>query len=299
MGSERRPTVLVTGGASRIGSSVVRHLGPGCSLVFLVNRRSPPVSGPDVRMLTGGLAGVSRHVAAIQAADVVLHMAGVSHASEEGTYLEVNLRGTMALLEVCRKDQPLIYLSTRCAAPDGGAYALSKYRAEQAIAAGGQPYVIIRPSEVYGSTSGEGIDALIDLALRWRILIDFRAHREIAYSPVSCDELGRFVADVVRGDLSHAAKTYTLCNSRSYTARDIQVAIQRGLRTPIIRVPVPVRVLKAAARARLPLPFARDQIDRLVMDKPADNRSAREDYAFAPRCFLEYLESRCALEYDR
>ncbi len=294
MGDRRRPTVLVTGGSSRIGRSVVGHLGTTHQCIFLVNRGPAPVTGPHVRTLTGGLAAASRHADVIQSADVVLHMAGVSHATNDEAYAAVNERGTAALLDACGRTQPVIYLSTRCAGSTGGAYGRSKYRAEEAVVASGRPYVIIRPAEVYGTHSGEGIDALIDLALRRGVLIDFRWQPEIRYSPVSCDELGRFIASVVTNtvssDVSHAAKTYTICNNRSYTARDIQAAIERRRGRRIVRLPVPIGVLKAFASLRLPLPFARDQIERLIMVKPDDNGPARQDYAFSPRCFLEYLE---------
>ena len=290
MNDEHRPTVLVTGGSSRIGRSVVAHLGSSCQFIFLVNRGPAPVAGPDVRTLTGGLAAAARHADLIQSADVVLHMAGVSHATHDEAYAAVNERGTEALLDACRRTQPVIFLSTRCAGPDGGAYGRSKYRAEQAIVASGRPHVIIRPSEVYGTHSGEGIDALIDLARRWSVLVDFRWRPEIRYSPVSCDELGRFIAAVVASDLSTAATTYTVCNNRSYTTRDIQGAIERGLGKRLVRLPVPIGPLKALVSLPLPLPFAHDQIDRLIMVKPDDNNRARHDYGFSPRCFLEYLE---------
>ncbi len=295
MGDKRRPTVLVTGGSSRIGRSVVEHLGASRQFIFLVNKEPAPVTGPHVRTLTGGLAAAARHADLIQSADVVLHMAGVSHATNDEAYAAVNERGTEALLDACGRTQPVIYLSTRCAGSAGGAYGRSKYRAEQAIVASGRPHVIIRPAEVYGTHSGEGIDALIDLARRWSVLVDFRWQPEIRYSPVSCDELGRFIAGVVANaaasDLAHAAKTYTVCNNRSYTARDIQAAMARGLGRRIVRLPVPIGLLRALEPLPIPLPFARDQIDRLIMVKPDDNGPARQDYAFSPRCFLEYLES--------
>jgi nucleoside-diphosphate-sugar epimerase len=287
---DREPTVLVTGGSSRIGRSIVANLGSSVRYIFLLNERPAPIAGSHVRTLTGGLAGVSTHADAVRSADVVLHVAGVSHARHEDAYMAVNDRGTRALLQACRKTQPIVYLSTRCAAPHAGAYGRSKYNAEQAIVSSGQPYVIIRPSEVYGAKAGEGIDALLDVAARWRVLVDFSWSPEVRYSPVSCEELARFVADVVRSDLSGAAAEYTVCNNRSYTAREIQAALQRGLGKRIVRMPVPLKLLKEIQTRGLPLPFAPDQIDRLVAVKPDDNRPARRDYSFSPRCFLEYLE---------
>jgi hypothetical protein len=48
-------------------------------------------------------------------------------------------------------------------------------------------------------------------------------------------------------------------------------------------------MLRLAKTVGLPLPFRRDQIDRLVLSKAYDNARARRDYDFRPRSFLDYL----------
>jgi hypothetical protein len=58
---------------------------------------------------------------------------------------------------------------------------------------------------------------------------------------------------------------------------------------PLFVVPVPVMMLRAAKTLRLPLPFKRDQLDRLVVPKTYDNALARRDYDFQPRSFLDHL----------
>jgi hypothetical protein len=66
----------------------------------------------------------------------------------------------------------------------------------------------------------------------------------------------------------------------------------RALRSsvrPLFVVPVPVMMLRAAKRLRLPLPFKRDQLDRLVLPKTYDSTLARRDYDFQPGSFLDYL----------
>ena len=66
----------------------------------------------------------------------------------------------------------------------------------------------------------------------------------------------------------------------------------RALRSsvrPLFVVPVPVMMLRAAKRFRLPLPFKRDQLDRLVLPKTYDSTLARRDYDFQPGSFLDYL----------
>jgi hypothetical protein len=48
-------------------------------------------------------------------------------------------------------------------------------------------------------------------------------------------------------------------------------------------------LLRAAAALHLPVPFKRDQVDRLVLPKVYSNTAARRDYDFSARPFLDYL----------
>ena len=284
-------TVLITGGSSLIGQAVAEKLKADYQLVFLVHCKTVTIPGIRVETLTGGLSAAPEHAARIQAADIILHMAGLTHADTASEYQATNYEGTQSLLSACRKDQPFVYLSTRCVGEQGGAYGYSKLLAEKEIQASGCPSTIIRPAEVYGSKAGEGIDALLDLARRFRVFVDFRWSPEVMYSPVSVEELASFIADVVRRPPPED-RIYTLCNDTSYTAQEILAALRTGLGKPIFRLPIPVCALQSLQLLRVPLPFKPDQLARLVMAKSSDNTMAKQDHSFSPVSFLAYLESR-------
>jgi uncharacterized protein YbjT (DUF2867 family) len=181
-------------------------------------------------------------------------------------------------------------MSTLCAGPEAGAYAASKWRAEAALRDSGLEWIIVRPAEIYGSKSGEVIDALITLARRWRIVPDFRDPDPVRYAPVSAAGVTRFLLEVANRFTTPRA-VYALCADRPCTAADMAAALGRaGLRVGC--VPVPVRLLRAAVRWRLPVPFEPDQLDRLVAPRVYDNRAARRDYGFEPGDFLEDLAAR-------
>ena len=65
--------------------------------------------------------------------DEVIHFAGVTHASDEQQYWNVNLEGTLRLGEAVRANgcRRFVYISTRCATQGSGAYGESKLAAEQ------------------------------------------------------------------------------------------------------------------------------------------------------------------------
>ena len=54
-------------------------------------------------------------------------------------------------------------------------------------------------------------------------------------------------------------------------------------------MPVPVMMLRAGAACHLPVPFKRDQLDRLVVPKVYSDTAARRDYDFRAHPFLDYL----------
>jgi nucleoside-diphosphate-sugar epimerase len=280
-------TVLVTGGSSTLGQGVLCRLASRAHIMAVVHRRSVKVPEADIELLRGGLEGTVREHAAVQKAQTVLHMAAVTHADDPSEYFRVNVELTKRLLSACNPQQHFVYVSTICAHPDGGAYGRSKWLAEEAIRNSELTYTIIRPAEIYASKSGEGIDAVLKLARKIHILPDFRWRGSITYAPISVDEAAQFIAEVTMEHRS-AGQTYTVCAERTCTAVEMAEALRSSVR-PLFVVPVPIMVLRAANALRLPLPFKRDQIDRLVLPKVYDNFLARRDYNFHPRWFLDNL----------
>jgi len=280
-------TVLVTGGSSTLGQYVLRRLVSRVHILATVHRHSVKIPDGEVELLPGGLEECVRHQKILQRAQVVLHMAAVTHSDDPSAYFRVNAELTEQLISVCAPSQHFVYVSTICAHPNGGVYGRSKWLAEEAIRRSRLNYTIIRPAEIYGSSNREGIDALVALARKLRVLPDFRCGGSIEYAPISVQETAHFIAEATIAR-RQTGQTYTLCADRSYTVPEIARALRSSVH-PLFVVPVPVMMLRAAKALRLPLPFKRDQLDRLVVPKTYDNALARRDYDFQPRSFLDHL----------
>jgi dihydroflavonol-4-reductase len=283
-------TVFVTGGSSTLGQRVLRRLTSHFHVLAVVHRHNVEIPDAEIELLRGGLEETVRDPQPLQRAQVVLHMAAVTHADDPAEYFHVNTELTKQLMSACSASQHFIYVSTICAHPDGGAYGRSKWLAEEAIRGSRLDYTIIRPSEIYGSKDAEGIDALIAVARKVRILPDFRYGGSIKYAPISTQEAADFIAEaaIYRRE---TGQTYTLCADRLYTAPEMARALRSSER-PLFVIPVPITMLRAAKALRLPMPFKLDQLDRLVLPKPYNNALARHDYDFRPRSFLDHLAER-------
>jgi nucleoside-diphosphate-sugar epimerase len=280
-------TVFVTGGSSTLGQRVLRRLTSHFHVLAVVHRHNVEIPDAEIELLRGGLEETVRDPKPLQRAQVVLHMAAVTHADDPAEYFHVNTELTKQLMSACSASQHFIYVSTICAHPDGGAYGRSKWLAEEAIRGSRLDYTIIRPSEIYGSKDAEGIDALIAVARKVRILPDFRCGGSIQYAPISAQEAADFIAKaaIYRRE---TGQTYTLCADRLYTAPEMARALRNSVR-PLFVIPVPITMLRAAKALRLPMPFKHDQIDRLVLPKTYDSTLARRDYDFQAQSFIDYL----------
>jgi nucleoside-diphosphate-sugar epimerase len=280
-------TVFVTGGSSTLGQRVLRRLTSHFHVLAVVHRHNVEIPDAEIELLRGGLEETVRDPKPLQRAQVVLHMAAVTHADDPAEYFHVNTELTKQLMSACSASQHFIYVSTICAHPDGGAYGRSKWLAEEAIRGSRLDYTIIRPSEIYGSKGAEGIDALIAVARKVRILPDFRCGGSIQYAPISAQEAADFIAEaaIYRRE---TGQTYTLCADRLYTAPEMARALRNSVR-PLFVIPVPITMLRAAKALRLPMPFKHDQIDRLVLPKTYDSTLARRDYDFQAQSFIDYL----------
>ena len=133
--------------------------------------------------------------------DLVIHFAGVTHASDEQQYWKVNLEGTVRLAEATRANgcRRFVYISTRCATHGSGAYGESKLAAEQELQMlEWESLLIIRPAEIYGSESKEGIDRMLAVARRWRIVPALFGHSNLLFAPLQVDDFSRIAAELIQ-----------------------------------------------------------------------------------------------------
>jgi nucleoside-diphosphate-sugar epimerase len=165
---------LVTGGTGFIGSHLVEALLKRGDRVRCLIREGSDLAwlkGLDVDFFRGDYRDPPSLREAIGNAEVVYHLAGVTRASLESTYFEVNAGATDALLHACidarSSVRRFVFLSSQAAAgpcrngrPKAESdpcepvslYGQSKRMAEELVLAHAReiPIVILRPTAVYG-----------------------------------------------------------------------------------------------------------------------------------------------------
>jgi nucleoside-diphosphate-sugar epimerase len=267
---------------------------PEARFRLLVHRT--PIEAPRAnwRLVTGSVDDASSPLERLlDSADVVVHFAGITHASQADAYFRVNAEGTARLARVARAVglPRFVHISSRAIAPECGAYARSKREAEQAVQASGVPNVILRLSEIYGRAASEGLNGLIALIRRSPVV-------PYPTGPMTLAPLA--LTDAVRG-VRHAVEysqlrddVYTLAGPQSYALREIIAVVASTFRLRRLAVPVPLRALSLIAQGSRHLGVGTvryDQIARLTCAKTDDISKARRDFGFDPIPFPEGLDA--------
>ena len=194
--------VLVTGAASPLAARVVKVLlqNSGTEIWCARHQRELDIRDPRVRVVDIDLSSDDGLASIDLPFDLVVHFAGVTHATDEEEYWKVNVEGTMSLVSLIRKNgcRKFVYVSTRCATPGSGAYGESKLEAEtQLKKLQWNSLMIIRPAEVYGGNGQEGIDGLLRLARQWHVVPAFWGNKRIRFAPVHIDDFTRIVTAAI------------------------------------------------------------------------------------------------------
>jgi nucleoside-diphosphate-sugar epimerase len=262
--------ILVTGASSPLAVGVLRNLLLNDDLELWCGRHRKDIPLDDPRLHIIDLDLETELISSSEHFDLVVHFAGVTHASNEQQYWKVNLEGTMRLAEATRANgcRRFVYISTRCATPGSGAYGESKFAAEQELQKlDWKSLLIIRPAEIYGSGSNEGIDRMLALARRWRITPALFGHTNLQFAPMHIDDFSRLVAELIQQH-HECLRIEDVCGPEDLTGMVLASRISKHYRA----VPVPLwwPAVAVALKALDKIGFTivkPDQLTRLTSQK--------------------------------
>jgi nucleoside-diphosphate-sugar epimerase len=262
--------ILVTGASSPLAVGVIRRLLLQSDVEIWCGRHRKDIPLSDQRLHVIDLALESDLSEALSHFDVVIHVAGVTHADDEQEYWQVNLEGTRRLAEAayangCRR---FVYISTRCATQGSGAYGESKLAAELELHTfDWQSLLIIRPAEIYGAGGNEGIDRMLAVARRWRIVPALFGDSNLQFAPMHIDDFTTVTAELIQQH-HHGDRIETVCGPEDLSGLALACRIAKSHHA----IPVPLwwPALAVCLKALHKLGFAivkPDQLTRLTGNK--------------------------------
>ncbi len=272
--------ILVTGASSPLAVGVLRHLLLNSDLEFWCgrHRKDIPIADPRLHVIDLDLDSDLSATLSRAHFDLVIHFAGLTHTSDEEQYWKVNLEGTVRLAEATRENgcRRFVYISTRCATRGSGAYGESKLAAEQELQKlEWKSLLIIRPAEIYGAESNEGIDRMLAGARRWRIIPALFGHANLLFAPMHVHDFGRVVAKLIQQH-DDGVRIENVCGPEDLNGIALAYRISKHYRA----VPLPLwwPALAVCLKALHKMGWAivkPDQLARLVSEKTGTAESAK------------------------
>ena len=271
--------IFVTGGTGFVGGHVVRELrSRGLPVRCLVRNRS---KGPaaDVELVEGDVTDPESLRRGVAGCDTVIHLVAIRQGSEE-QFRRIMVEGTRSLLAAAGEAGVgrfvhMSALGTNEQTKDAVPYYRAKWDDEQLVQSSGIPYVIFRPSFVFGPDGGI-LPTFTKLA-RLTPVTPIIGSGKQRIQPIWADDVAAYFAEATsRPDVT--GRLFELGGPDAVTWNEFWDRLKRvrGLRRPSLHVPVALMRVNALVTERLPgnIPLTRDLLKMLEL---GDNVVSSDD----------------------
>ena len=262
--------ILVTGASSPLAVGVMRQLLLNSDVELWCGRHRTDIPLADPRLHVIDLDLALGGSLPREHFDMVIHFAGVTHAPDEQQYWKVNLEGTVRLAEATRENgcRRFVYISTRCATQGSGAYGESKLAAEQELQRlDWNSLLIIRPAEIYGGRGSEGIDRMLDVARRWRMVPALFGDSNVQFAPMHVDDFSRLTVELIQQH-TDGVRIETVCGPEDLNGLALASRISKRYRALPVPLWWPAVAIGLKALHKIGFTVVKpDQLTRLVAEK--------------------------------
>lgn len=272
--------ILVTGASSPLAVGVLTRLllNSDVELWCSRHRKDIPIVDPRLHVIDLDLESDVNETLSHTQFDLVVHFAGVTHASDEKQYWKINHEGTVRLAEAVRRNgcRRFVSISTRCATRGSGAYGESKLAAEQELQKlDWESLLIIRPAEIYGGESNEGIDRMLATGRRWRIVPALFGDSNLMFAPMHVDDFTRLAAELIQQHNS-GVRIETVCGPEDLNGIELASRISKRYRAVPIPMWWPAVAIGLKTLHKIGVGIVKpDQLTRLISQKTGTAASAK------------------------
>ena len=274
--------ILVTGGTGFVGGHVVdalRNAGRPVRCLVRDRRKAGRLAEIGCELVEGEITDHSSLRRAVEDVDVVVHLVGIRQGKPE-QFQRIMVGGTRDLIKLAKEGGAkrwvhMSALGTSEETKDLVPYYGAKWQMEQDVQRSGFPYVIFRPSFVFGRDGGilPTFRKLAKLAPVTPIIGSGRQRIQ----PIWADDVAAYFEQAI--DLEAATnRTFELGGPDIVTWNEFWERLKRslGLRRPSVHVPVGLMKVNALLTERLPgnIPLTRDLLKML---EHGDNIVSNDD----------------------
>jgi NADH dehydrogenase len=292
--------ILVTGGTGFVGGHVVHELrGRDVPVRCLVRDRrgGAKLAARGCELAEGDVTDAASLRNAFTGIEAVVHLVAIRQGRRD-QFQRIMVEGTRDLLAVAKEAgvQRFVHMSalgTSEETKDLVPYYWAKWENEQQVQGSGIPYVIFRPSFVFGPDGGI-LPTFAKLARLTPVTPIIGSGRQ-RIQPIWADDLAKYFADAVQRD-DVADRVFELGGPDVVSWNEFWERLKRvrGIRRPSIHVPVGLMKVNALLTERLPgnVPLTRDLLKMLEHgDNVVSDDSALGTFALPLRTLDDQLRS--------
>ena len=263
--------ILVTGGTGFVGGHVVHALRASDQQVrALVRERSSgtKLESSGAELVEGDVTSPESLRRAAEGADAVVHLVAIRQGKRE-EFQRVMVDGTRNLLAAAKEAgvDRFVHMSalgTSAETKDLVPYYGAKWQMEQDVKASGIPYVIFRPSFIFGPDGGI-LPTFAKLARLTPVTPVIGSGRQ-RIQPIWADDVGAYFARAVTEEAA-ANRTFEIGGPEAVSWNEFWERLKRarGIKRPSVHVPVGLMRVNALVTERLPgnIPLTRDLLKML------------------------------------
>jgi uncharacterized protein YbjT (DUF2867 family) len=274
--------ILVTGGSGFVGGHVVHELrGRELPVRCLVRdrRKGAKLAAWGCELAEGDMTDAAALRRAAEGCEAVVHLVAIRQGREE-EFRRVMVDGTRTLLDAAhsaavRRFVHMSALGTSEETKDLVPYYRAKWDSEQLVRGSGIPYVIFRPSFIFGPDGGI-LPTFAKLARLTPVTPIIGSGRQ-RIQPIWAGDVANYFGEAVqRADVGD--RIFELGGPDAVTWNEFWQRLKhaRGVRRPSVHVPVRLMRVNAILTERLPgnIPLTRDL---LTMLEHGDNVVSNDD----------------------
>lgn len=268
-----KKNIIVTGITSAILSKLINKIDKNKYNILGITRNINKIINHDLNYIEGNICSASFIKNIIKKdIDIIIHGAAVTHSFNEKQYFDINFISTKLLVDEYKNKNPngkFIFLSSRTAGLKSGGYGISKYQAEQYIINNLKNWLIIRPSEIFGTDKNEGIEKLITDAKTKKIIF-CPANVKSKLYPININKVINRMFDIIFIKESNN-EIISIKGTTGYTYIEFAKKISKDNKNKLFIVPIPktgMYILKYMLKSfNIKSVIVPDQIDRLYAPK--------------------------------
>ncbi|WP_166242140.1 NAD-dependent epimerase/dehydratase family protein [Paenibacillus turpanensis] len=273
--------IFVTGGTGFVGSAMMEALVANGHNVYALVRKTGALAGRhNITEVCGDLLQPESYTQALEKCEAVIHLVGIIREQPAAgvTFERIHLEGTKQLAAAAKKAgiSRFVHMSA-LGAREGAvsAYHRTKYEAERMVSGSGIPYVIFRPSVIFGP-GDEFVNMLAGLVRM--PLTPVIGDGNYRLQPVSLRNVASLFVKAAEGGPSDVCYELGGPDALTYNAmlREIGEALNRKVR--LVHAPLAIMKPVIYAMDRFPFfPITRHQLTMLLEENIVRGRNTAPD----------------------